>query len=793
VKVTYTWLKEYVPLTVSAEEAAATLTQLGIEVEALTHFARDLREVVIGRIEAVESLDGAAGLKKCAVNIGRATITVVCGAPNVGVGLLVPVALPGATLPGGVRIARKEFGGVVSEGMICSELELGLSERGDGVMTLDSHRQVGQPMAAVVGAEDWVFELNVTPNRPDCLSVIGVARELAAKYRLPLSVPAISLPEGDESTAERIRVVISDVKNCPRYSARYLSRVKPGPSPWWLAHRLYSVGMRSINNVVDVTNFVMMETGQPLHAFDYDLLEKSRIDVRLARAGEEFITLDGKLHKLRGDTLLICDGVKPVAIAGVMGGLNSEVSDRTSRVLLESAYFHPQSIRRTSKALGIVTESSLRFERGVDPNGVIYASNRAAQLMAQVCGATVARGVVDVYPSRIEGRTLTLRTQRVKHVLGTEIPPQECAAILSGLGAKVEVEEQSLRVQVPTFRPDLEREIDLIEEVARVWSYDRIPASTVAEVDCSRPQRMSDAVEERARECLTGLGFYETCTISLLNPKHAVPFVQEALLAKLKNPLSEEYSALRPSLIPGLLHVCAYNLNRGVSNVRVYEIGRCFQKEGTGYREWKALGILLTGLARPRSWAGEHRESNIFDLKGHVEALFGAWRVGEVAFAQGDWDVCRAGGLQVQQHGEVIGRLGAIREEVLQLFDIERNPVLAAELYLSAVSARALRPAVYRPVPRFPHAPRDLSVVVDERVRAEELAQVIRRLGGPFLREVQVVDLFVGKQIPQGKKSLTFSLLFQEESRTLRDAEVDEAMARIVAGLREQTGAVLRS
>lgn len=792
-KVTYTWLKEYVPLTVSPEEAAAALTQLGIEVETLSHLSLDLRNVVVGRVENVQEIGGSVGLKMCAVNVGDATITVVCGAPNVAPGLLVPIALPGAILPGGRQIAPGEFGGVVSEGMICSELELGLSDRSELIMTLGPGARVGTPLATVVNAEDWVFELNVTPNRPDCLSVIGVARELAVRYQLPLTVPAVSLVESDESTEERINVGILDQKNCPRYSARYLSEVQLGPSPWWLATRLHRAGMRPINNVVDITNYVMMETGQPLHAFDYDLLEGARINVRQASPGEEFVTLDGRLHQLPEGALLICDGKKPIAIAGVMGGLNSEVSNRTSRVLLESAYFHPQSIRRTAKALGLSTESAQRFERGVDPNGAVYASNRAAQLMAEFCGARVGRGVVDVYPSPIEARALKVRAQRIRQVLGADIPLQECARILSGLGGKVEVEEESLPVQVPTFRPDLEREIDLIEEIARVWSYDRIPVRTVAPVDFSRPQRMSDAVEERARECLIGLGLYEACTVSLLSPKQALPFGDDTQLVRLKNPLNEEYSVLRPSLIPGLLQVCAHNLNRGVSNVRAYEIGRCFARINGKYQEWKALGIVLVGLARPRSWAGEHRESNFFDLKGYLEVLLGCWRLEEVAFVPGDWHVCKAGGLSVKQSGEVLGRAGILSEEIGERFGIERSAVLIAELYLPAVDMRALRPAVYRPVPRFPHAPRDLSVVVDQHVRAEQLVQAIRSLGGPFLREVQVVDLFVGRQIPQGKKSLTFSLVFQEESRTLRDAEVDEAVGRIIAGLREQTGAVLRS
>jgi phenylalanyl-tRNA synthetase beta chain len=793
VKVTYTWLKDYVPLPVSPEEAAATLTQLGIEVEALLPVRRDLAHVVVGKVERVEPLNGSPALKKCAVAVGTTSVTVVCGAPNVRPGLLVAVALPGATLPGGARIAAREFGDTVSQGMICSEQELGLSERGDLIMTLGDDVRVGQGLAQVVPTEDCVFELNVTPNRPDCLSAIGVARELAAKYRLPLTVPAVHVAEGEKATEERIAIDVRDLENCPRYSARFIDNVKPGPSPWWLAARLHSVGMRSINNIVDITNYVMVETGQPLHAFDYDLLEKERIEVRRARSGEEFITLDGRLHQLREDTLLICDGVKPVAIAGVMGGLNSEVSDRTARVLLESAYFTPQSIRRTSKALGISTESSQRFERGVDPNGVLYASDRAAQLMAELCGATVARGAVDVYPTPIEPRKLQLRVPRVRQVLGAEIPLQECASILSGLGAEVEAKGQSLYVQVPTFRPDLEREIDLIEEVARVWSYDRIPARVTAPVDCSRPQVIADAVVEKGRECLIDLGYYEACTISLLSPRQALHFADEQQLVRLKNPLNEEYAALRPSMIPGLLQVVAHNLNRGVTSVRAFEIGRCFGATGDGYREWKALGMVLVGLVRPRSWAGEHREANLFDAKGQLSVLFETWRLPTAEFAPGNWQVCSRGGLEVCINKEVVARFGAVREEVLRAFDIERGEVFVAEVHLPTVAAHALTPVVYRPVPKFPYAPRDLSVVVDQHVPAEDLVRAIRESGGTFLRGVQVVDLYAGKQIPQGKKSLTFSLVFQDETRTLRDVEVDEAMRRIIEGLRAQTGAVLRS
>ncbi|MDZ7392411.1 MAG: phenylalanine--tRNA ligase subunit beta [candidate division KSB1 bacterium] len=792
-KVTYTWLKEYVPLTVSVEEAASALTNQGIEVEGITPLHRDFSRVVVGEVRAIEPLDGSSSLKRCLVSIGRETLVVVCGAPNVAPGLQVAVALPGAVLANGTVIGPREFGGVTSQAMLCSELELGISERGEFIMTLADNAKVGESLSALVPAEDYVLELNVTPNRPDCLSVIGVARELAARFGHVLTRPSVSLPTADLSTQERVEVAVKDLQGCPRYSARFLYDVKVGPSPWWLASRLYAVGLRSINNIVDVTNYVMLETGQPLHAFDYDLIEEERIEVRQAVEGEEFTTLDGKSHLLREGMLLICDGVRPVAIAGVMGGLNSEVSASTSRVLLESAYFAPQSIRRTSKALGISTESSQRFERGVDPNGVLFASERAAQLMVTLCDGKVAQGVVDVYPSPIAPKQINLRPQRVGHVLGADIPTKDCVRILTALGAEVEERNDVLSVRVPTFRPDLEREVDLIEEVARVWGYDRIPARTVSTIEQARPQMFQDLLEERARQCLIGLGFFEACTISLLDSTRVAAFAREGDLVRLKNPLSEEYSSLRPSLIPGLLQVCAYNVNRGAATVRVFEMGRCFSKTGEGYQEWKALGVVLTGLVRPRNWSAEHREVTLFDAKGLVEALCAFWRVPAPKFAPGNWRVCKQGGLQVLVDGRPVVRFGQVTQEVLDHFDIERRQVFAIEVLLELVREYALRPAVYRPVPRFPHAPRDLSVVVDQRVHVEELLQAIRTFGGRILRDVQVVDLFLGKQIPPGKKSLTFSLTFQEEDRTLRDEEVDEAMDRIVNGLREKTGAVLRS
>ncbi len=781
------------PLAVSAEEVAAALTHLGIEVESITPLSRDFSRVVVGQIAAVQPLDGWPSLKRCLVDIGHDTLTVVCGAPNATLGLRVALALPGAVLPDGMVIQAREFGTVTSQGMICSELELGLSERGDLIMTLADDARVGESLSAVVPAEDYVLELNVTPNRPDCLSVIGVARELAAKYHLPLVRPAVSLATSEPAVSERVQVEVKDPQGCPRYSARFLEEVKPGPSPWWLASRLHAVGLRAINNVVDVTNYVMLETGQPLHAFDYDLIEQGRIEVRQATAGEEFITLDGKTHKLAQGMLLICDGSRPVAIAGVMGGLNSEVSAETARVLLESAYFEPKSIRRTSKALGISTESSQRFERGVDPNGVLYASERAAQLMASLCGAKVAQGVIDVYPSPIEPRQLSLRPRRVAQLLGVDIPRKECAAILCALGAEVDERGETLNVRVPTFRPDVEREIDLIEEVARLWGFDRIPARTEVPFDQARPQVFCDRVAERARECLIGLGLFEACTTSLLDPARAAAFVTDGDLVRLRNPFSEDCSALRPSIIPGLLHVCAYNVNRGVSTVRVFEIGRCFAKEEQRYQEWKSLGLVVTGLARPRSWTGEHREISLFDLKGLVEGLCIAWRMPMPRFTAGDWQVCKGGGLQVWVQEELVGRLGQVKQELLDRFDVERRQVFAAEIGLEAVREFALRPAVYRPVPRFPQASRDLSVVVDQSVPAEQLLLALRTLGGQILREVHVVDLFLGKQIPAGKKSLTFSLVFQDENRTLRDEEVDGAMTQIINGLREKTGAVLRS
>ncbi|MFQ6116387.1 MAG: phenylalanine--tRNA ligase subunit beta, partial [bacterium] len=485
-KITVDWLKSYVDFNYSPEELANTLTMLGLEVDALEYQSREFDGVVVGQVIKKVNHRNSSNLWVCEVDIGRKKLSIVCGAPNVQVGQKVPVAPEGTSLPNGKVIKLSNIKGIESHGMICSEAELGISSRSEQIMVLEKHAEVGRKLKDVLGQGEVVIDVDVTPNRPDCFGVIGIAREIATAAGAKLRKPKINLSEGEPPITDSISIEILDPEKCPRYTARFIGNVTIKPSPWWLAQKLEAVGIRSINNVVDVTNYVMMETGQPLHAFDYDLLEGKKIIVRTASHGEKFTTLDEKKHTLGSNCLMICDGERAVAIGGVMGGLNSEVSDNTKNVLLECAYFDPVSIRRTSKFLDVSTESSRRFERGTDPNGLIYALDRAAQLIADLSGGEVAKGVVDVYPNSIEPKRIVLRPERVQDVLGKAISRSEIKSLMSALEFKIS-ENKDLEIEVPTFRPDITREADLIEEVVRLHGYDNIPADTTALIEQLEP------------------------------------------------------------------------------------------------------------------------------------------------------------------------------------------------------------------------------------------------------------------------------------------------------------------
>ncbi|MCZ6819105.1 MAG: phenylalanine--tRNA ligase subunit beta [Calditrichaeota bacterium] len=789
-KTTYNWLKEYTDVPDAPDALAHRLTMLGLEVDEVVSLERSFQGVVVGKVVEKNAHPNADKLSVCRVDVGGEELSVVCGAANVAVGQKVPLAKVGAKLPNGVQLKRVKIRGVESEGMICSEIELGISSRSEGIMVLDNGAKIGADFLDVVGERDYLIDIDVTPNRPDCFGVLGIAREIATATETPFEKPAVHVVESTTPVSQHVKVTIHDSQKCPRYTARYIENIRVKPSPSWLAERLERVGIRSINNIVDVTNFVMMETGQPLHAFDYDLLTGGEINVRCAADGEEFMTLDDKTHKLHSECLLICDGEKPVALGGMMGGRNSEVSADTVNILLESAYFDPVNIRRTSKFLGISTESSKRFERGVDPNGAVYALDRAAQLLAELGEGDVAKGVVDKYPNRISPIKIKLRPERVRLLLGVAIPVPRIRTILTGLGFGVSGEEV-LEVEVPTFRPDVVLEADLVEEVGRVFGYDNIPSDFSAVIDQSVPANASEALTSRLKSTLVALGLSEVVTYDLIGKDAARSFLQEGEPVTLIKPLSEELSTLRTSLIPSLLHTVCWNINHFNKNIKFFEVGNTFVADNKAVREYEHIAAVFTGAVAMISWQNKSAPVDVYDVKGCVEQLLTRNKVANCRFKPAEETSTVEQRLQVFAGEDVLGYLGKLTGSVLNHFSLEQ-PVFFFDLNLAKVHSACTSKVTFTPIPKYPPINRDLALIIDESIEAGKIIETVRKSGGQLLKNIEVFDVFTGEQIGTGLKSIALNLSFYSLERTLQEQEVEKAMQAVLQSLAKQFSARLR-
>jgi len=792
-KVTYDWLKNYTDFDIQPEELVHTLTMLGLEVDSFTTGTAVSDGIVVGEVVAKSPHPQADRLSVCDVKTGSETLQIVCGAPNVAVGQKVPVAVAGSQLPSGARIEQVKIRGVESRGMICSEAELGLSNRSDGIMVLNGNANVGAALQDVLGEPEVTIDVDVTPNRPDCFGAIGIAREIATVTENELVKPTINIKEGKKEIDALFAVEILDTEKCPRFTARFIGNVAIKPSPWWLVKKLEAVGIRSINNVVDVTNYVMMETGHPLHAYDYDLLAGERIVVKCAKAGERFITLDGIEHVLNDECLMICDGEKAVGVAGIMGGQNTEVSQNTKNILLECAYFDPRNIRRTSKHLEKSTEASKRFERGVDPNGLLYALDRATQLIADLAMGEVAQGVIDVYPREIRPASITLQLSEVKRLLGITIPQKTVVDILRRLGFEV-AEKQDLEVSVPTFRPDVTRPADLIEEIARIYGYDNIPADCTAFIDQLAPVNEDEGFQRKVAASLQGLGFSEVTTYNLVSRREAGLLAPDANLVELINPLSEELSVLRPCMLPGLLRSLRWNLNRKITDVKIFEIGTEFSKSGETVTERTRISAVLTGSLFRNNWKRRAEAVDFFDLKGYVEQLLARNYVPEFQFEPLDTDgvVNPKQALAVKVGDVTVGKLGQVQTAILKAFDIDQ------EVFMFDLDYRAVRESVrshrtFEPIPKFPAVVRDLALLVDREVAVEALQREMMATGGEYLRDVEVFDVYLGEQVAREKKSVAFKLTFQSAERTLVEEEVDASLRAILSALSKGFACELRS
>ena len=808
-KVPLSWLKDYVDIDLTPKELASLLTFSGTEVEGIKSIGGDFTGIVVGEVLSVERHPNADRLTVCQVNSGTETLTVVCGAPNVAPGIKVPMATIGTLVPNGLKIKKAKVRGVESFGMLCAADELGLSEDHSGLMILPPETEVGTPFSEIAGPPETVLELEVTPNRPDCLSMIGMAREVAALLGKPLKIPEPVVKEDGCAVDSLAGVTIEDTAGCPRYTGRVISGIAIAPSPQWLQRRLSSAGIRPINNIVDVTNYVMLECGQPLHAFDYELLEGRKIVVRRAKAGETMSTLDGLARAINPEMLMIADGNRPVAVAGVMGGAGSEIRDTTKSVLLESAYFKPSDIRKTSKTLGLSTDSSYRFERGVDIENVDWASRRAAQLMVELGGGVAARGVIDVFASKPVRGQVTLRFQRARDLLGIQISEEQVVSIFKALGFGI-VSHSGGRcvVEIPAYRVDLSQEADLIEEIARIHGLDKVPSpSPVAKIIPGADDKPTRALLA-CRANLIGLGLSEIMNYSFLSGRllDLVGHGDPGKRVVLPNPISADHTMLRDSFIPQMVETLGKNRARQAREAALFEMGRVFFKDGTG-KNTEADRVCI-GLMGPVGRTGMLKTQPVKDeemfqrISGILETLCLAQHVPEIVTGglsrldlvlKLDNRPCYEDGrgVSIWISGVCVGTMGLIIERVRNEWRLV-DPVAVLELDLAPLLANALRVPVSRPIGTFPGVDRDVAMVVGDDVSHETILETIRAVAPPELMDIRLFDVYRGEGVGKGRKSLAYSLTYRSMEKTLTDEVANGFHDKIKATLRIELGVEIR-
>ncbi len=798
-KVPLSWLKEYVAVELSPAELAHRITMAGVEVGSLETVGQEWEGILVGRIAAITPHPNADRLVLATVDLGDRRETVVSGAPNLAVGAVVPFAPVGAALLDGhtgerMTLRPATIRGVASNGMVCSEKELGLSDDHSGILVLDPQAPVGRPLREVLG--DTILDLEVTPNRPDLLGVLGVAREVAALTGQAVRLPAETYLEVGPAAAGLTRVEVLDPDLCPRYVAALVEGVTIAPSPAWVRRRLEAVGVRPIDLIVDITNYVMMEYGQPLHAFDFERLRERRIVVRRARPGERMTTLDGVDRPLAADTLLICDGGGPVAVAGVMGGRESEVTEGTRTILLEAANFHHASIRRTSRALKLRTEASLRFDKGISPALAPAAVRRAVHLMVALAGGRACRGLVDAYPGRRERAAIPIGPAEVTRVLGIGLDRDQIRSGLERFGVVCQDAGEGLLAQPPEHRTDLTIPADLVEEVARLIGYDQIPTTPLdGPIPEGAPDPLLGALAT-VRETLVACGLQEVITYSLVGDRLLARLGDASPPAGLRllNPMTAEQAALRTTLRASLLELAAQHQRQGEASVRLFEVGRVFPpRPGDLPDEREIVAIVLAGARGDASWAAPAAEADFFDLKGIVEELFRRLGVEGARWERGADPHLHPGACAVaRRDAEVLAVLGELHPQVAARFEF-RTRALLAECDVRRLMGAA-RPAAFQvaPLPRFPAVRRDLAILVGPDATAAELEATLREAGGDLLGDVRLFDVYRGDRIPAGTVSYAYALSYQAADRTLTDAEVDGVEARLVASLRTRFGATLR-
>lgn len=807
--VSYNWLKNYVNLdNVTPEELAEKITRSGIEVEGVEYLAPKSENIVVGYVKSCEKHPDADKLNLCQVDVGEETLQIICGAPNVAQGQKVAVAKPGAKLPNGMKIKKVKLRGIESNGMICSLQELGLEEKyipadvAEGIFVFPEDAELGVPAQGLLNLDDAVLDLDVLANRPDALSMMGVAYEVAAILDQPIHLPDESLT-ADETIAAQdyIEVKIDSIENNPYYGAFIVRDVEIKPSPLWMRNYLMASGIRPINNVVDITNFVLLEYGQPLHAFDYDQFGSRQVLIRQGEEDETIVTLDDQERKLTEKNLVITNGTKPVALAGVMGGADSEVTDETKNVLLEAAYFESASVRYTVKQTGLRSESSTRFEKGVDPNRVKRAGMRACQLLQKYADGKVATGVVEVDELDKAEKSVTITTARVNQRLGMNLDEKDVVSVLKRLQFAFTQNGEEITVQVPTRRQDISIFEDIVEEIIRIHGYDHLPYTI--------PQGWAQAggltevqlLQRKIKNYLSSVGLMETLTYSLTNKQDATRFLTPDIAKNpahpvgLAMPMSEEHSHLRLSLIPEMLRVLHHNTARTQTDLAYYEIGKAFISKEAEVRKQPIENLhvagALTGLWHNHPWQQEKKAVDFYVVKGIMEGLFAHLEL-DVRFVQAKMDEMHPGRCAViQLNGEGIGYLGQVHPLVAKSFDIKETYVF--EVDLESVFAAYLAEPSFKDIPRFPSVTRDIAFIMDETVHAGEVQDTIQEIGAPLVKEVSIFDVYQGEHIEEGRKSVAYRLRYQDPSRTLKDDEVDASYQEIIEKINAQFGSYVRS
>ncbi|MCB2201387.1 phenylalanine--tRNA ligase subunit beta [bacterium] len=791
-KISYKWLLELTGLDWPVEKVADRLTLCGTACEDMVSTARYMKGVVVGEVVDLQPIKGADKIRKATVTTGGETMELVCGAPNVAVSQKVPVATLGAELAGGLVIKKAKIRGVESSAMICSQDELGLSDDHSGIWVLDSDLKVGTPLAEALDFDDYILDFELTPNRADSMSAIGIARDLAALAGVKVTYPEVALREAKEKSADYISVKIDAPEGCGRFTARIIKNVKVGPSPWWLQKKLLAAGMRPISNVVDITNYVMLESGNPMHGFDYDKFGSKTVVVRAAKKGEEFTTLDGKEHKLIPDNVMITNGSAPTGVGGVMGGLDSEISDNTSTILLEVAYFDPSMIRRSRRHLNLVTEASQRFEKGVDPNNVEYASKRAAYLFQELCGGEVLSGIVDCYPTPIQPKKVAIRPDRCRQIMGVDLPTQRMKDILTGLEFDVSGDDP-IEAVIPTFRHDIFKEIDLIEEVARIEGFDAIDDSIVNIGPLFTPIHAEDRFTDDVRRLMVGAGFDEMMGHGLADSKSAGKVHPDVPQIRIINPVSEDLDIMRNSLLLSSLPVVAHNIAHRNLDLQMFEIGKAyFPPDKTGaWVESDRLFLMVTGQT-PADWRNKPRPYDFYDLSGVLDSLgrhFGWPQVSYRSIERPYLEKLHGFAVMVGDAG--VGEIGLLAADVARKFDIKQQ-VFLAELDLSVLLANSHGKAAFTPLPTFPAAPRDIAMIVDNATQVGEIINEIRLVAGDLAESVDLFDLYTGKQIPKGKKSIAIAIIYRSPERSLSSEEVEARQQDVVSMLEKKFKAEIR-